>query len=268
MNAAKQIKNIIFLVLLVIYLAILSGSITDRENTARITDLKVYIMDSINYQFISVADVTDMLDRYDLQPIGKPTQELNLKDIEGYLKESQIIKSAEVYITEPGILNVDITQKNPFIRIMKPDGRGYYLDREGHIIALSENFSPFVMIASGNIREPFSIQQTANIFSMNYDSLAGSQRTLYDLYKLALFIDDNELWKSQIEQIFVNRNNDFELVPRVGPHIIEFGKAENIEEKFENLRLVYTQGFRNLGWNQYVRINLKYKNQVVCTKIQ
>ena len=154
------------------------------------------------------------------------------------------------------------------MRIINQAGQGYYLDRTGNVIPLSSNFSPFVMVASGSIREPFTISKTVNIFEADHDSLQENQQVIYELYNLASFIDADEFWKAQIEQIFVDKNYDFELVPRVGPHIIEFGKADRMEEKFENLKLLYTEGLNHLGWNQYIRINVKYKNQIVCTKIQ
>ncbi len=255
------------MVLLTSYLSVLSGFINNKENQIRIQSLQIHIKDSTDYQFIDENDLKNMLVHSDFLLVGKPVKEVGLKKIEEHLKKHQIIKEAEVYITEPGILHLDISQKKPFIRIINQAGQGYYLDREGCIIPLSSGFSPFVMVASGAIREPFKINQTANIFEVSSETLPSGQRVLYDLYKLATFIDGDDLWKSQIEQIFVNKNYEFELVPRVGPLIIEFGKAENIEEKFENLKLLYTQGLNNLGWNQYIQINLKYKNQVICTKI-
>jgi cell division protein FtsQ len=88
------------------------------------------------------------------------------------------------------------------------------------------------------------------------------------VYKLAEFITNDKFWNSQIEQIYVNNNYEFELIPRVGSHIIELGRAEDLNEKFENLKILYLRGFNNLGWNQYEKISLKYKNQVVCTKNQ
>ena len=64
----------------------------------------------------------------------------------------------------------------------------------------------------------------------------------------------------------MNSKYEFELIPRVGSQVIELGDADNLEEKFENLKLLYLEGFNKIGWNKYERISLKYKNQVVCTK--
>jgi cell division protein FtsQ len=81
-----------------------------------------------------------------------------------------------------------------------------------------------------------------------------------------MYIRSDKFWEAQIVQIYVNGKGEFELIPRVGAHIIEFGKAEDIEEKFEKLWILYNEGFYNTGWNQYDKISLKYKNQAVCTK--
>jgi len=39
-----------------------------------------------------------------------------------------------------------------------------------------------------------------------------------------------------------------------------------LEEKFENLKLFYSEGVKQTGWRKYKEINLKYKNQIVCVK--
>jgi cell division protein FtsQ len=88
------------------------------------------------------------------------------------------------------------------------------------------------------------------------------------LFTLVTFISDNRFWNEQIVQVYVNGRNEFELIPRVGSQVIELGGIDNLTEKFENLRLLYEEGFSQTGWNQYGRISLKYKNQVVCTKNQ
>jgi cell division protein FtsQ len=103
---------------------------------------------------------------------------------------------------------------------------------------------------------------------VKHDSISRSLHTIYDVFRLAEFITEDDFWNAQFEQIYVTNNYEFELIPRVGSHIIELGKVENLDEKFENLKILYNRGFNNLGWNQYEKISLKYKNQVVCTKIQ
>jgi cell division protein FtsQ len=57
-----------------------------------------------------------------------------------------------------------------------------------------------------------------------------------------------------------------ELTPTVGNHQIILGKIADYRENLNKLQLFYEKGLAEVGWNRYSVINLKYKNQVVCTK--
>jgi cell division protein FtsQ len=244
------------------------GFISGKERTQHVTSLKIRITDSSEIQFIHTAEIRKMLEQKKFSLFGTPSRDIDLEGIERSLISRQIISKAEAYITEPGVLHVDIRQKSPFVRIYNRMGQGYYLDQEGNIIPLTLNFSPFVLVVNGNISEPFRVGQTMNIFDAKHDTLPRAQKTIYDVYRLASFIHRDKFWNAQIEQVYVNSKFEYELIPRVGSQVIELGDSENLREKFENLTLLYLEGFNKIGWNEYQRISLKYKNQVVCTKIQ
>ena len=110
---------------------------------------------------------------------------------------------------------------------------------------VSKHYSAFVPIATGAISEKFAKNE---------------------LYDFALFLKRNEFWNAQIEQINVDYHNEIELIPRVGDHIILLGRFDNYEYKLNKLLSIYKSDFGNSGWNCYKQINLKYDNQVVCTK--
>ena len=93
------------------------------------------------------------------------------------------------------------------------------------------------------------------------------EQKLKNIFALAKFISDDKLWNSQIEQVYINRAGEFELVPRVGPHLILLGDIDDYAGKFEKLEIFYKEGLNNVGWNHYSKINLKFKDQIVCTKI-
>ena len=96
--------------------------------------------------------------------------------------------------------------------------------------------------------------------SIYYDSL------LTNLYRLAMYITHDKFLKAQIDQIYVNESGEFELVPRVGNQLIILGSADDLEAKFKKLFAFYKYGLNKIGWNKYNTINLKYKNQVLCSK--
>ena len=78
--------------------------------------------------------------------------------------------------------------------------------------------------------------------------------------------NNNPFWDAQIEQIYVTENNEIELIPRIGDNLILLGKIDNFEQKLENLQCLYEQALSKVGWNKYDTINLKYNNQVICSK--
>ena len=264
----RRLKNIIFITGVTAYLVFVLGFISDKEKLQHVTSVKINIADSTQNEFIHVAGIRSLLERQKFQLSGVSTASIDLEGIERSLVSRQIISEAEAYITEPGILHLDVKQKSPFVRVYNRMGQGYYLDDHGNIIPLSYNFSPYVLVVNGNISEPFPVTRTLNIFDVKHDSLPAAQKTIYDIYRLVTFIRDDKFWNSQIEQVYVNGRFEFELIPRVGSQVIELGGVENLREKFDNLKLLYVKGFNKIGWNQYQRISLKYKNQVVCTKNQ
>jgi cell division protein FtsQ len=149
-------------------------------------------------------------------------------------------------------MEIRLEQRVPLVRIM-PDGReGFYLDTEGKVLPLSTKFVPHIMLVSGNIEIP------------DKGGLMGEQ--LKEIFRFCSFVTAHPFWSDQIVQLYVNRRGEYELIPRVGAHQILLGGMEQWERKLRNLELLYNQGLSNYGWNSYQTINLKYTNQVICTK--
>ncbi len=252
--------------LIIVYLIVVSGFMSEKQAGQIINTIDINIADGEKTHFIDKDEIKEMLYESRINILGERVANIRLTKIEENLKQHQIIKMAEVYITEKGILHVDIRQRNPFVRIFNNYGQSYYLDEDGNILPVVQAFSPHVLVINGNIAEPFNPMKIKNINNVRFDSLSRRQRCIYDIFKMAAFINKDEFWKSQIVQVYVNQTGEFELIPRVGSHIIDFGQIDQMEEKFYKLKLLYLQGFNQLGWNIYSRVNLKYENQIVCIK--
>ena len=84
------------------------------------------------------------------------------------------------------------------------------------------------------------------------------------------FVEDDDFWRSEVVQIIaratVSGALEVELVPRSGRHRILFGRLEDVERKFDKLLCFYRRGLREIGWDEYSTINVKYSDQVVCKK--
>ncbi|MCB9017945.1 MAG: cell division protein FtsQ [Prevotellaceae bacterium] len=204
----------------------------------------VEISDSSSLRFITKRNVVSLLDRSGINPVGGTMKDIRTDQIEMVLEKQPRIKQAECYKTPDGKIKVVVKQREPILRIMN-NGHGYYVDSEGKTMPISSDFTAYVPVASGAISEKFAKNE---------------------LYDFALFLKRNKFWDAQIEQIYVDYNEEVELVPRVGDHIIALGKLDSYEYKLEKLMSVYKDGFSRTGWNKYRRVDLRYENQVVCTK--
>ncbi len=222
--------------------AIVAFSYKSDKQVCRTVD--VLIKDSARLRFIDRKEIILCLEEKKLNPIGLNMQTIQTEEIEKVLKKQPRIKNAECYKTPSGTVCVEITQREPILRIMN-SGKSYYIDREGEVMPVSTAFTAYVPVATGAINEVFA------------------KGPLYDF---ALFLRRDAFWNAQIEQIYVDYNEEIELIPRVGNQIILLGKLDNYEFKLNKLLSLYKNGFSRTGWNCYRQINLKYDNQVICTK--
>jgi len=255
----KKIFNIIFWLLVVIYLVFAMGFIGEKRSNIICHTIQVRVLDSIKNGFVDDNDILSLLTEKGYDLAGKAIEDINADNIETFIREQPFIKNSQVYKTVEGKLVIDIIQRNPIARIINRSNDSYYIDEEGIIIPTSGKYTSFVLIINGYINSRYNI---------NYDILSQDRtdNIIYDIFSIASFINNNKFWKGQIEQIYINREREFELIPRVGAHVILLGNSKNFEEKLMNLHALYLEGFKNKDWNNYKTINLKYANQIICTK--
>jgi cell division protein FtsQ len=216
-------------------------------------DVKVYIPG--NEYFIDRQEIDNIVNAHAL--IGRDLDGINIQSLESRLKANPFVQSAKVYEDMDGVIQVEISQRQPILRIMNQSNQDFYVDEHGLKIPLSENFTAMVLVANGFIDEPFN----------------GTVDTLHtqlasDIYKTADYIRKDSLWTAQIAEIYVNQQHEIELIPRVGNQRILLGNADSLDNKFHNLLVFYKKALPQAGWGTYKAINIKYANQVIGVKNQ
>ncbi len=260
----KKYLNITFWVFVGIYFFVVLGFVSSRQKKALCSSINVVYIDSLEHRFVDKDDLIQLIDEKDEKVLGRPMNDLNISKLEKIISAQPYIKSAEVYTEINGVLNVKIAQRLPIVRIINSKNKGYYIDNEGYLLPLSKKVSLRLLVASGNINYSPDFDTTMYLFdNQNIDK---DKKILQDILVLAGFINNNDFWKAQIQQIYVNSKNEFELVPLVGAQIIYFGTIKNYQKKFKKLEATYKKGFLYKGWNKYKSINLKYEHQVICEK--
>ena len=263
-------KKILTLVLWIIGLSGLVASLafaTKKEKSVISENLIVSITNTNDNLFIDEEDVKlFFIERKD-SILNTAIKNINVTKLEKALNAHPAIENADVSVDVNGDVNVDVKQRTPVVRIFNLDGESYYIDSQSKLMPLNENYTARVLIATGNIYEPFAQRYTMPVNAIAKHSLYSKVSMLDDIYAITQYINKDSVLTSLIQQINITKDKEIELFPLIGNHKIIFGDAQNIEEKFKKLKLFYTEGLNKTdGWNKYSIVNIKYKNQVVCTK--
>jgi cell division protein FtsQ len=231
-------------------LIVLMSFIEVKKSEVVCTDVKVFIPGS--QYFIDRQEVDKILLINNKPLIGRKMEEINIHELENKLKANPFIEFAKVYTDMDGIINVEISQRQPILRIINKIDQDFYVDQHGLKIPLSTNFTARVLVANGFIDELF-----ANQVDTLHTAIA------QELFKTADYIRKDSLWDAQIAQIYVNKDHEIELIPRVGNNRILLGDADSLASKFHNLLVFYKKALPQVGWDTYKIINIKYANQVI-----
>lgn len=266
----KKFKYILFVsvwVLLIIGLVVSLGFVNKEQDSLLCKSLDVKVNQEDDLYFLDKLDVAKLIyDRGD-SIVGQPKSSINIPELEKALNSHADIANAEVYISIDGEVKVEVKQRKPLIRIINVNGDSYYIDKEGKLMPLSDKYTAKVLVANGNILEPFASRYMYSMEDIKKDSLANANSMLDELFAMAKYITADKFWNAQVQQIYINKERDMEIVPMAGDQKIIFGDTSAMDEKFKKLMIFYQQGLNTTGWwDKYSTINLKFKNQIVCTK--
>jgi cell division protein FtsQ len=259
----KRVLNLFFWMAITAYYFLSLGFVSERRHEQICTDLKINVVDSSRSRFVTARDIFQMVDNRSQKLTGIRFDSINIPRIEQRLGDFAPIRSANIYKTINGAVYIDVMQREPILRIINRYGDSFYLDERGELLQHSTRYCAHVLVANGYIN--FRPEQN-NYNVLTSETPAGKRNIMRELFELTRYINSDRFWKAQIQQIYVNEDGEFEMIPLVGNHTIVFGAFDKPDIKFSKLESFYRNGLSVKGWNTYDVINLKYENLVVATK--
>lgn len=239
----KKIKwNDVRLVLMIGVMVFLYSFSTKRNEARKIVKTDVEFTGE-NNPFVTHETVNNLLIQNFNGASTIQKDKLDLNSLEHTLDKNKMIEKVEVYATIDGTLKALVTQKTPIARVSNEEG-SYYIDYQGEEVPLSDTYTARVPLLSGEVNE---------------ENRAG----LVEVFKK---IHDDDFLKKNItgvqilptgSMIMTNRNYDYRIL---------FGKSINVDKKFNNYKAFFQHALRDTLIGKYKLINLKFTQQVVCTK--
>lgn len=216
-------------------------SFTKQRNDARkLKGIQVDFVDE-NEPFVTLTTVNKLLIQNNDSVTGILKERLALKEAENRLLQHDMVKQAQVFITVDGKLGATIEQRSPIARVAA--FTDYYIDEEGTKMPLSSVYTARVPIVTGI-----------------------NEAQIQELAPLLLQIKQDDFMRQTVTEIHRNKGGDFILSIRKESCKVIFGKPEDSDLKFQNLKAFMKKVTRDNTLNLYDTIDLKFGNQVVATK--
>jgi cell division protein FtsQ len=251
----------ILLIIPVLYLIIIPVYLARSTNSEPCGGIVIDIKDSSDYHFVSKRQLLNLVYGNTGRILGLPVKDVPVSEIESRINVLKELKEAEVYMTIDGTMHVYADQRDPVMRVMPANGGDYFIDEDGVVVRRRNLYTPRLHIVGGNINISSAMLNGVSVLDTSIKNTI-----LKDIYHLVNYINDDNFWSAQIDQIYVDGNDEIDLIPRVGNQLVHLGTAENFEGKLRNLEAFYDKVLPEVGWNKYSLINLEFKDQIVCKK--
>ncbi len=234
-------------------LVLLVAAVQTRS-TKPCSGMEIVINGNQEHLYLEKREVAAILRSANLGDLkGKSMKDLDLKKMEDALELDPWINNAELFFDNDRVLQIQVEESRPLARIFTQKGNSFYIDSTMKRLPLNEHYSPRLPVFTG--------------FPSERSGWKGKDSILMsDIARLAQFIVHDSFWMAQVDQVDINSRSEFELIPKVGDHVVLFGDGQDVKSKFNRLMLFYDQVLSRTGWNSYGLVNVQYSGQVVATR--
>lgn len=253
----------ILIMIPVLYLLVIPVYMASSSNSKPCSRIIISISDSADYHFVTKRQLLNLAYGDNSKILGRPVKEVPVPDIEKRINLLRELKVAEVYMTIDGALHVFVDQRDPVMRVIPDEGGDYFVDEDGVIVRRRNLYTPRLHIVEGNVHISKSMLEGISVFDTSIKN-----SILPDIWHFVKYIEGDNFWSAQIDQIYVDDRDEIDLIPRVGNHLIHLGTFDNYRGKLRNLSAFYEKVLPEAGWNKYSVIDLEYKDQIVCKRRQ
>ncbi|MDG2194418.1 MAG: cell division protein FtsQ/DivIB [Polaribacter sp.] len=238
----KKLFTYLFFLVLLGGLSFLYAFSSHRNGEKKVQKVLVEFEEGSNYFFSQkMVDKLLILNQQEVQ--NQPKSIINLQGLEHHVVSSPYIEKAIVFLSIDGVLKAIVKQRTPVARV-STGSESYYIDKQGLKIPLSANYSARVLLVTG-------VLGTDNLTKIT---------------QLVNKVLSDDFLKKEVVGIYKTPKGEFVLSVRSGKQKVELGTLEHLNTKLKKLKAFYNKAYVDKTIEKYKVINLKYHNQVVCTK--
>lgn len=270
----KIIGSTIFWCVVVAFFVATALLRSHKEESRRVERMEVVVKDADELGFITPEIVCDIIEREGLTPVGKALDSVDLARINHAVEAHSFTRKAITYVDYTGRLTVEVTQREPVMRVCTAGGYDFYLTRDMRVLPSQPHATLNIPIVTGEVGWLFGKSFEGSLREWLAEGEKNQRENYNFLSKLINFVtfSESDDWLAgRIVQINLTKPSskspvkgfqepNIEVIPSDGGYIVELGRLENIEEKiarwrtFVEARVVDMEGGR---------LNVQYKNQAL-----
>jgi len=247
-NIRTEIKIAVALV----GLMFLIGFSERKQQNVVIKNVVVELDNQNENHFLDESDIAKLVQNEGQKLTGKRADEINLRMIEKKIMYDKHILDAELYSDLKGNLVVSVEMRKPIARIVQSDAPDAYIAEDGVIMPVSDRYTSRVVLVSGHVKALLESQDL------------NKSEEGRELLNMIEFVNKDKFWKAQVAQLDLNSNGKITIYPQMTGQRVEFGKPDDIENKFRKLMIFYKRILPQRGWTKYERVNLEYGGQIIA----
>lgn len=241
----KRLFALLVIVLLTAYMGVALFYASKKHNEVMFGGMTISVNQLEMNSLIDTLTISKLVHSHFGSFDGQLICAINTDTIVNFLKGLEQVKDAGVYFSQQGRMYITIEQHEPMFRVYPNEGAPYAIDERGDVMPLRGSAAFRSIVVTGAVTKEMVKKQ---------------------IIDLVEYINGDRLWNAMFEQIHVEESGDYILVPNIANLKIRLGSLDELDLKFENLRLYLDQGVEKRGWSAYKEINLKFTNQVVGVK--
>jgi cell division protein FtsQ len=235
-------------------LALLIAAI-NAKNGSLCNGMDIEINGGSKASFLNKKDVANMLESEGIRDLhNKKVVSFDLLKMEVILRRNTWIRDAQLYFDNNQTLKVRVQERLPIARLFTANNNSYMIDSAGIQMAVGERNAFRLPVFTGYPSEKFGLK---------HDSTLSRQ-----IRDLAIFLNSNNFWSNQVQEINITSSKTFRLIPLIGNQMIEFGDGNDYENKFQKLFVFYKEILAKTGFEYYKSISVAFQNQVIATRKQ
>lgn len=206
--------------------------------------IDVEITDAAEQSYVTPNDMIAYIQKEGLNPVGKNVQDISSQAIEDLVNKHPVVRHAECYITNEGVVHIRMSQRVPLLRVVTVM-ESYYIDQDRKKMPILPYVKSTAMVVTGHVGERMA------------------QEEIGDLVE---WINDNKYWKQRITRISIGEGKQLTLRQKEGEPYIIVGDMKGYQQKLKKLRILQEKKPQDMEMPTYRAWDLRYDKQVIGRK--